>query len=62
MVVFQFDGSATLQSGSTAEAAAAEAATTDAGKALEKMGNASYFDRLNSWMGQILQRDCPNVC
>lgn len=59
VVVFQFDGSSAIIQKTESENA--EIATTDANKVLEKTGNASYFDRLNSWMGQILQRDCPNV-
>lgn len=58
VVVYQFDGSTTIPITPSAE----PAATTEAGlKPLEKVNNASYFDRLNSWLGQILQRDCPNV-
>lgn len=30
-------------------------------KAIEKVNNASYFDRLNSWLGQTLERDFPQV-
>ncbi|XP_030245424.1 pyridoxal-dependent decarboxylase domain-containing protein 1 [Drosophila navojoa] len=59
VVVYQFDGSTTIPITPSAEPAAAAAA--EAGqKPLEKVNNASYFDRLNSWLGQILQRDCPN--
>ncbi|EDV47610.1 pyridoxal-dependent decarboxylase domain-containing protein 1 [Drosophila erecta] len=64
VVAYQFDGSTTIPlggSGSTAAAAAAaERETAEGLKPLEKINNASYFDRLNSWLGQILQRDCPN--
>ncbi|XP_023179541.2 pyridoxal-dependent decarboxylase domain-containing protein 1 [Drosophila hydei] len=56
VVVYQFDGSTTIPITSSAEPAAAETGL----KPLEKVNNASYFDRLNSWLGQILQRDCPN--
>lgn len=65
VVAYQFDGSTTIPlggSGSSAAAAAAERETAEGLKPLEKINNASYFDRLNSWLGQILQRDCPNVC
>jgi len=65
VVAYQFDGSATIplgSSGSSASAAvAAERETAEGLRPLEKINNASYFDRLNSWLGQILQRDCPNV-
>lgn len=30
-------------------------------KSIEKVANFSYFDKLNSWLGQNLQRDCPEV-
>ncbi|XP_016937062.3 pyridoxal-dependent decarboxylase domain-containing protein 1 [Drosophila suzukii] len=64
VVAYQFDGSATIplgSSGSSASAAAAaERETAEGLRPLEKINNASYFDRLNSWLGQILQRDCPN--
>ncbi|XP_064555740.1 pyridoxal-dependent decarboxylase domain-containing protein 1 [Drosophila montana] len=55
VVVYQFDGSTTIPITSGAEP------TAETGlRPLEKVNNASYFDRLNSWLGQILQRDCPN--
>ncbi|XP_016976903.1 pyridoxal-dependent decarboxylase domain-containing protein 1 [Drosophila rhopaloa] len=63
VVAYQFDGSTAIPlggSGSSAAASAAERETADGLKPLEKINNASYFDRLNSWLGQILQRDCPN--
>lgn len=50
MVVFQFDGNMPQDDENpTAE------------KPIDKISNASYFDRLNSWLGQILQRDCPSI-
>lgn len=58
MVVFQFDGSITV---TTSTAGDNDSNNMEAIKSLEKLSNASYFDRLNSWLGQILQRDCPNV-
>ncbi|XP_033169088.1 pyridoxal-dependent decarboxylase domain-containing protein 1 [Drosophila mauritiana] len=63
VVAYQFDGSTTIPlggSGSSAAAASADRETAEGLKPLEKINNASYFDRLNSWLGQILQRDCPN--
>lgn len=30
-------------------------------KSIEKVSNFAYFDKLNSWLGQNLQRDCPDV-
>lgn len=30
-------------------------------KSIEKVANIAYFDKLNSWLGQNLQRDCPDV-
>ncbi|XP_016954485.1 pyridoxal-dependent decarboxylase domain-containing protein 1 [Drosophila biarmipes] len=64
VVAYQFDGSTTIPLGgsgsSAAAASAAERETAEGLRPLEKINNASYFDRLNSWLGQILQRDCPN--
>ncbi|KAI8035136.1 pyridoxal-dependent decarboxylase domain-containing protein 1 [Drosophila gunungcola] len=65
VVAYQFDGSTTIPLGGSGSSAAAAAAAeretmADGLKPLEKINNASYFDRLNSWLGQILQRDCPN--
>lgn len=30
-------------------------------KSIEKVANSSYFDKLNSWLGQNLQRDCSDI-
>lgn len=30
-------------------------------KSIERVANVSYFDKLNSWLGQNLQRDCVDV-
>ncbi|XP_068154719.1 pyridoxal-dependent decarboxylase domain-containing protein 1 [Drosophila tropicalis] len=60
VVVYQFDGSTTIPLDSVSSASAAAAVIEPGLKPLEKISNASYFDRLNSWLGQILQRDCPN--
>lgn len=30
-------------------------------KSIEKVSNFAYFDKLNSWLGQNLQRDCPDI-
>ncbi|XP_055606097.1 pyridoxal-dependent decarboxylase domain-containing protein 1 [Uranotaenia lowii] len=30
-------------------------------KSIEKVSNASYYDRLNGWLGQILLRDCAQL-
>ncbi|EAT37021.1 AAEL010939-PB [Aedes aegypti] len=30
-------------------------------KSIEKISNASYYDRLNGWLGQILLRDCSQL-
>ncbi|KAM7349299.1 pyridoxal-dependent decarboxylase domain-containing protein 1 [Cochliomyia hominivorax] len=57
VVVFQFDGSTTV---TTSTANDNDTSSLEGIKSLEKLHNASYFDRLNSWLGQILQRDCPN--
>ncbi|KAH8303863.1 hypothetical protein KR018_001688, partial [Drosophila ironensis] len=59
VVAYQFDGSTTIPLGGGSGSAIPER-ETDGQKPLEKVNNASYFDRLNSWLGQILQRDCPN--
>lgn len=54
VVLFQFDGS------NFAETPAAGGDDV-VQKAIEKVNNASYFDRLNSWLGQTLERDFPQV-
>lgn len=53
VVLFQFDGSNfnDMQTG----------VDDVVQKAIEKVNNASYFDRLNSWLGQTLERDFPQV-
>lgn len=58
VVVFQFDGSVNISTAMTSEN---DTKGPDLTKTFEKNNNASYFDRLNSWLGQILQRDFPNV-
>ncbi|XP_037936459.1 pyridoxal-dependent decarboxylase domain-containing protein 1-like [Teleopsis dalmanni] len=61
VVVFQFDGSTTIPINKSTNSADNEQSISEtAAKTLEKVNNVSYFDRLNSWLGQILQRDCPN--
>lgn len=52
VVLFQFDGS-NIQIEGVGEDVAK--------KAIEKVDNAPYFDRLNSWLGQTLERDFPQV-
>ncbi|XP_073833840.1 pyridoxal-dependent decarboxylase domain-containing protein 1 [Musca autumnalis] len=58
VVVFQFDGSVTVTANLPTDSNTSHG--SDEIKPLEKVSNPSYFDRLNSWLGQILQRDCPN--
>lgn len=53
VVLFQFDGSNVQD--------VADEATDVAKKTIEKVNYASYFDRLNSWLGQTLERDFPQV-
>lgn len=55
VVLFQFDGS-NIQPELTHAADA-----DDVTKAIEKANNAAYYDRLNSWLGQTLERDFPQV-
>jgi hypothetical protein len=58
VVLFQFDGS------NFPEIQAPETAVDEGvvvAKAIEKVDNAPYFDRLNSWLGQTLERDFPQV-
>ncbi|KAL5275492.1 PDXDC1 family protein [Megaselia abdita] len=60
VVVFQFDGSRHLDTKQPSSSEGNEDITQrKIHKSIEKRTNASYFDRLNSWLGQILQRDCP---
>lgn len=66
VVVFQFDGSSSPASTKDQQDLNSTSSSTDAtkgasySKTVEKLTNASYYDRLNSWLGQIIQRDCPN--
>lgn len=55
VVLFQFDGS-NFQDNPTAVSG-----EDVVQKAIEKVNNATYFDRLNSWLGQTLERDFPQV-
>ncbi|XP_036234386.2 pyridoxal-dependent decarboxylase domain-containing protein 1 [Bactrocera oleae] len=58
VVVFQFDGSTSIATvGKTDNEHLNTLESRE--KALEKVDNATYFDRLNSWLGQLMQRDCP---
>ncbi|ETN65184.1 group ii plp decarboxylase [Anopheles darlingi] len=57
-VVFQFDG----RNSTVAEPSNDTTAPLDDREALcieKTTGNAGYYDRLNTWLGQILMRDCP---
>ncbi|XP_055911093.1 pyridoxal-dependent decarboxylase domain-containing protein 1 [Eupeodes corollae] len=67
VVVFQFDGSiSTTTTTKDQQDLNSTSSSSDAtkgasySKTVEKLTNASYYDRLNSWLGQIIQRDCPN--
>lgn len=53
VVLFQFDGSNIQE--------ASDETTDVVKKAIEKVDNAFYFDRLNSWLGQTLERDFTQV-
>lgn len=57
VVLFQFDGF----NFNDHQATTADGADDVVKKAIEKVNNASYFDRLNSWLGQTLERDFPQV-
>lgn len=59
-VVFQFDGNYTKESRRIGEDTPSPKDTKDM-RILEKSNNASYYDRLNSWLGQILQRNFPEA-
>lgn len=52
VVLFQFDGSNFAEQTEVGDVVQ---------KAIEKVNNASYFDRLNSWLGQTLERDFQQV-
>lgn len=73
-MVFQFDGvSVTIDdhqepshtqkstTASTQEAELQDLYQTSISKSIEKVANIPYYDKLNSWLGQNLIRDCPNV-
>lgn len=64
VVVFQFDGSSIAIEDTTNNPSTGDQNQdlTQAmiNKSIEKVANAAYFDKLNSWLGQIIQRDCPS--
>lgn len=63
VVVFQFDGtSVKVEQEVVVSTGDQNQDLTQAmiNKSIEKVANAAYFDRLNSWLGQIIQRDCNN--
>lgn len=63
------NGSNNLQSEQTQEQANASETTQSIDvaqqsiitKSIEKVANFAYFDKLNSWLGQNLQRDAPDI-
>lgn len=60
VVLFQFDGS-NCQETQPATGEVAAGGEEVLKKAIDKDNNASYYDRLNSWLGQTLERDFPQV-
>ncbi|KAL7029628.1 hypothetical protein ACKWTF_006299 [Chironomus riparius] len=54
VVLFQFDGSGLNIPTEDMKEPALK-------KAIDKDNNVSYFDRLNSWLGQTLERDFPQI-
>lgn len=73
VVVFQFDGSSGeqevkfVETGNSIDDPQKNQGVTKASandpvsKSIEKISNASYYDRLNGWLGQILLRDCSQL-
>lgn len=68
VVVFQFDGSQSdstdengIDPNSTSASSTQDLTQSMINKSIEKVANISYFDKLNSWLGQNLQRDCSDV-
>ena len=59
-VVFQFDGVPQVQSVDV-KTETGEDIDPIVKKTIEKVTNSSYYDRLNSWLGQTLQRDFAQV-
>lgn len=55
IVLFQFDGTNMNDTQVNANGETVEI------KAIQKVNHASYFDRLNSWLGQTLERDFPQI-
>lgn len=61
------DSEQTVAGAANEPASASNGAPVDAtqqimiNKSIEKVANIAYFDKLNSWLGQNLQRDCPDV-
>ena len=62
-VVFQFGGSIIEPKANEVEILTETGNAVDpiVKKTIEKINNSSYYDRLNSWLGQTLQRDFPQV-
>lgn len=70
VVVFQFDGNSSdllpsrdskSKPESTSDSDKAEMAGVDNVSAtISKSSNSAYFDKLNAWLGQNIQRDCPD--
>jgi hypothetical protein len=56
VVLFQFDGS-----GLANVTQVNDNGDTINVRAIQKVNHASYFDRLNSWLGQTLERDFPQI-
>lgn len=55
VVLFQFDGSGFNNVSTT------ETPDSCVKRVVDKVSNTSYYDRLNSWLGQTLERDFPQV-
>lgn len=61
-VVFQFGGSVEPKANEAETVTETDNAVDPiVKKTIEKINNSSYYDRLNSWLGQTLQRDFTQV-
>lgn len=61
IVVFKFDGNYSKSGDGTTVTNESADNLDIINKSIDKVSLSHYFDRLNSWLGQILQRDCNFV-
>lgn len=55
------NANANVNGNTNAETSVNAAQQTMINKSIEKVANFAYFDKLNSWLGQNLQRECEHI-